>query len=148
MRALNILHVDRHPEKPAVVPYAVAIGNHDYDTSQRDNLSSTVFEKNLGLGRFRDPQRNVKEAIRDWFKGDDLGCSYVVDGKEVTKGTGRNSWQVFTAGGTGVPATVPGMCGDGRGDRLGKDDSGRRPRKADDGDDARVLGWGQGRQTY
>ena len=99
VRALNILHVDRDPNKPAVVPYAVAIGNHDYGTSQPGDPSSTVFEKKLGPGRFRDAQGNVKEALRDWFKGDDLGWSYVVDGKEVARGSGRNSWQVFSAGG-------------------------------------------------
>jgi len=98
MRAMDRLHVDGDPDKAAVVPYGVCIGNHDYDSSTKSDLKSTMFEKNLGPGWFRDAQGQVKEAIRAWFGGDDLGWEWAGPRGPV-KGVGRNSWQWFEAGG-------------------------------------------------
>ena len=99
VRALNLLHRGHDPNQPALVPYAAACGNHDYDNSSWDSLLSTLYEKNLGPGRFRNPDGTIKDAVKAWYKGDDQGWDYVVDGQVVAKGTGRNSWQTFTAAG-------------------------------------------------
>ena len=99
VRALNLLHRGHDPNQPALVPYAAACGNHDYDSSSWDSLASTMYEKNLGPGRFRNPDGTIKEAVKAWYKGDDQGWDYVVDGQVLAKGTGRNSCQTFTAGG-------------------------------------------------
>ncbi|MCK4299534.1 MAG: hypothetical protein KAX80_08370, partial [Planctomycetes bacterium] len=76
VRALNKLHVEGDPDKAVVVPYGVCCGNHDYDSGTRSDLTSTMFEKNLGPGRFRDAQGKVKEVIKDWFGGDDLAWEW------------------------------------------------------------------------
>lgn len=99
VRALNLLHRNHDPDQAAVVPYAVCCGNHDYDSNNMGSLVSTFFEKNLGPGRFRDAQGKIKDAVREWYGGDDLDWEYVVGGKTAAKGVGRNSWQTFTAGG-------------------------------------------------
>jgi len=97
VRAINILHDQQDPDRPALVPYAVAIGNHDYDRNDPNSFASTLFEKYLGPGRFRDPAGGIKSNVRDWYRGDDLGWNYVVGGKTLATGVGRNSYQTFHA---------------------------------------------------
>ena len=77
----------------------MAIGNHDYHSSNRADLTSTEYEEFFGPGRWRDAGGAIRPAVADWYKGDDKGWRYVADGAVATTGTGRNSYQTFSAGG-------------------------------------------------
>jgi hypothetical protein len=98
--ALNCLHRDNDPNQPALVPYALAIGNHDYHSSGPSDLTSTEYERFLGPGRFREEGGSIKPAVADWYKADDKGWEYRLNGRLVATGVGRNSCQVFSAAGT------------------------------------------------
>ena len=99
LAGVNLFHENGDPDKPALLPYALAIGNHDYHTSSVGDLTSTEYEQFLGPGRFRDKDGKIKTAVAAWYKGDDRGWEYKVNGAAVATGVGRNSWQVFTGGG-------------------------------------------------
>jgi len=96
---VNRFHENADPDKPARVPYALAIGNHDYHSNNPRNLDSREYERTLGPGRFRDATGAIKTNVAGWYKGDDRGWQYRKDGKVVATGAGRNSWQVFEGAG-------------------------------------------------
>ena len=96
---VNLFHEDADPEKAALVPYALAIGNHDFHSSSPGDMTSTEYEQFLGPGRFRDKEGKIKPGVADFYKGDDRGWEYRKDGTVVATGVGRNSWQTFTGGG-------------------------------------------------
>ena len=96
---INLFHKDADPDKPALVPYALAIGNHDYHSSDRSSLDSREYKRFLGPRRFRDKDGQIKAGVDAWYKGDDLGWEYRKDGKVAATGAGRNSWQIFPGGG-------------------------------------------------
>jgi len=98
-RALNLFHEQADPGRSAYLPYAIAIGNHDYHSSNRSDLASTEYERFFGAARWRDTNGKIRPAFADWYKGDDKGWEYRVNGETVATGAGRNSYQMFSAGG-------------------------------------------------
>jgi hypothetical protein len=99
VRALNEFHEGADPTRPVYMPYAVAIGNHDYHSGNRADLTSTEYEQFLGPGRWRDAGGKIRRAFAGWYKGDDMGWRYTVNGMPAGTGSGRNSYQIFPAGG-------------------------------------------------
>ena len=99
LAGVNRFHTDHDPDKPALLPYALAIGNHDFHSSAKGDMTSTEYEQFLGPGRFRDRDGKIKPGVADFYKGDDRGWEYRPNGRHVATGVGRNSYQVFTGGG-------------------------------------------------
>jgi hypothetical protein len=96
---INLFHTDGDPEEPALIPFAVAIGNHDYTNNNKGDLTSTEYERFFGPGRFNDADGRVKKPFADWYLGNDRGWKYELNGKVVATGAGRNSAQIFEAAG-------------------------------------------------
>ncbi len=94
-QAMNLLHKDGDPAKEVLIPYGMAIGNHDYDRKQwirgtkKANivLGAKTWLKHFGPIRFRDKGFG-------WYGGDDLGFRH-----EGAVGVGLNTYQYFRGGG-------------------------------------------------
>jgi hypothetical protein len=91
---MALLHPAGDPHRYPFVPYAVTLGNHDFDTANWANLTANRFVSEYGPNRFKDAQGQ----FHPFYKGSDLGWPYVVGGATVETGRGYNSYQRFNAG--------------------------------------------------
>ena len=92
--AMNMLHPGNNPQNFPFVPYAVSLGNHDFDSQTQGNLASTKFVSEYGPNHFK----NAQGQFHSFYKGSDLGWKYIVNNTVKEKGKGNNSYQQFNAG--------------------------------------------------
>jgi len=104
--AWNRLHVGNDPANPALVPYCLSIGNHDFDAkcwlmndfklNQNTHYGSRIWSKYFGPSRY---------GAQKWFGGSDAGFSHTyantIPGAPalVRAGAGLSTYQTFQAGG-------------------------------------------------
>ncbi|HET6430520.1 MAG TPA: metallophosphoesterase [Phycisphaerae bacterium] len=97
LAAMNRLHAGNNP---ALIPYSVCIGNHDFD--QKQWLGTPLgIDANICVGASRwlstfGPGRYQGES---WFVGSDAGFVYQNPRWGAQTGVGLNSYQMFQGGG-------------------------------------------------
>ena len=95
--AIDRLHERDDASRPALLPYSVSIGNHDFDDYRWLGYGKTNIVH--GSEKFRSHFGPERFAGESWFGGSDAGFVYDDPMWGPTAGVGLSNYQTFTGGG-------------------------------------------------